>query len=184
MNSLKNHLLISVPHMNDDIFGHSVIYICEHNLEGAMGLIINKPMDGISFKKLKNQNHINSDLFEKIEMKLFFGGPILVEKIIALHTNELKVETTIPLNNKISISSEERIIRDIEKDINLDCKLFCGHSGWSPGQLEREVENGDWLLQTSKIDLLFNLPAEKIWEKATKSLGINIIDISNMSGSA
>ena len=52
--------------MNDDIFGHSVIYICEHNLEGAMGLIINKPMDGISFKKLKNQNHINSDLFEKI----------------------------------------------------------------------------------------------------------------------
>ena len=50
MNSLKNHLLISVPHMNDDIFGRSVIYICEHNLEGAMGLIINKPMDNISFK--------------------------------------------------------------------------------------------------------------------------------------
>ena len=184
MNSLKNHLLISVPHMNDDIFGHSVIYICEHNLEGAMGLIINKPMDGISFKKLKNQNHINSDLFEKIKMKLFFGGPILVEKIIALHTNELKIETAISLNNKISISSGKEIIRDIENDINLNYKLFCGHSGWSPGQLEKEIENGDWLLQTSKTDLLFNQTAEKIWENATESLGINIIDISNMSGSA
>ena len=61
MNSLKNHLLISVPHMNDDIFGSSVIYICEHTLEGAMGLIINKPMDDISIKNLKNMDHINSD---------------------------------------------------------------------------------------------------------------------------
>ena len=184
MNSLKNHLLISVPHMNDDIFGSSVIYICEHTLEGAMGLIINKPMDDISFKDLKNVNHINSDRFQSLRMKLYFGGPILVEKIIALHTNELKIKTAIPLNNKISISSGKEIIRDIKNDINLNYKLFCGHSGWSPGQLEREIENGDWLLQSSKTDLLFNLTAEKIWENATESLGINIIDISNMSGSA
>ena len=184
MNSLKNNLLISVPHMNDDIFGRSVIYICEHTLEGAMGLIINKPMDDISFKDLKSVNHINSDRFQSLRMKLYFGGPILVEKIIALHTNELKIKTAIPLNNKISISSGKEIIRDIENDINLNYKLFCGHSGWSPGQLEREIENGDWLLQSSKTDLLFNLTTEKIWENATESLGINIIDISNMSGSA
>ena len=170
--------------MNDDIFGRSVIYICEHNLEGAMGLIINKPMDDISFKDLKNVNHISSDRFQSLRMKLYFGGPILVEKIIALHTNELKIKTAIPLNNKISISSGKEIIRDIENGKNLNYKLFSGHSGWSPGQLEREIENGDWLLQTSKIDLLFNLKAEKIWGNATESLGINIIDISNMSGSA
>ena len=184
MNSLKNHLLISVPHMNDDIFGRSVIYICEHNLEGAMGLIINKPMDNISLKNIKNVDRISSDHFQNLKMKLYFGGPILVEKIIALHTNELKIETAIPLNNKISISSGKEIIKDIENDINLNYKLFCGHSGWNPGQLEREIENGDWLLQTSKTDLLFNLKAEKIWGNATESLGINIIDISNMSGSA
>ena len=183
MNSLKNHLLISVPHMNDDIFGRSVIYICEHNLEGAMGLIINKPMENISFKDQKIINHINSDYFENLKMKLYYGGPILVEKIIALHTNELKFESAIDLNNKISISSGEEIIRNIKKNTNLNYKLFCGHSGWSPGQLEREIENGDWLLQSSKTDLLFNLTAEKIWENATESLGINIIDISNMSGS-
>ena len=117
-------------------------------------------------------------------MKLYFGGPILVEKMIALHTNELKIETGIPLNNKISISSGKEILRDIENNINLSYKLFCGYSGWSSGQLEREIENGDWLLQSSETDLLFNLPAEKIWKNATESLGINIIDISNMRGSA
>tara|TARA_Y100001970_G_scaffold184857_1_gene224863 strand:+ start:5561 stop:6067 length:507 start_codon:yes stop_codon:yes gene_type:complete len=168
--------------MNDNIFENSVIYICEHNLEGAMGLIINKPMNNISFKNKENINQINSDCFENSKMKLYFGGPILVEKTIALHTNELKIESAIALNNKISISSGEKIINDVEKNINY--KLFRGHSGWSSGQLEKEIENGDWLLQSFKIDLLFNLSAEKIWGFATKSLGINIIDLSNMSGHA
>ena len=184
MNSLKNHLLISTPHMNDDIFCRSVIYICEHNLEGAFGLIINKPIDNVSLKYLKNIDYLNSDYIRNIKTKLYFGGPILVEKIMALHANELNTEPDIKLNNKISISSGKEIIRDIENDINLNYKLFCGHSGWSPGQLEREIENGDWLLQSSNIDLLFNLPAEKIWGNAAKSLGINIVDISNMSGNA
>ena len=184
MNSLKNHLLISVPHMNDDIFGRSVIYICEHNIEGAMGLIINKPMENISFKDQKDIGHSISDNFENLKINLYFGGPILVEKTIALHTNELKIESAIALNNNISISSGEKIIRYIEKNINLNYKIFSGHSGWSPGQLEREIENGDWLLQSLKTDLLFNLTAEKIWGNAIESLGINIIDISNVSGSA
>tara|TARA_Y100000768_G_C23885299_1_gene637292 strand:+ start:372 stop:878 length:507 start_codon:yes stop_codon:yes gene_type:complete len=168
--------------MNDDIFGRSVIYICEHNIEGAMGLIINKPTNQISFKYLKNKNDANSDYFENL--KLYFGGPILVEKIMALHTNELKIETTTQLNNKISISNGEEIIRHIEKEINLNYKIFYGYSGWDSGQLEKEIENGDWLLQSLKIDLLFNFPSEKIWEHAIKSIGINIIDISNMSGIA
>ena len=184
MNSLKNHLLISIPHMNDNIFGRSVIYICEHNYEGAMGLIINKPMNDISYNDLRDVDCINSNSFEKLKKGLYFGGPVLVERIIALHTNELEIKDAVALNNKISISSGREIIRKIEKSTKLNYKLFCGHSGWSPGQLEREIENGDWLLQNSKTDLLFNLKAEKIWANATESLGINIIDISNMSGSA
>ena len=183
MNSLKNHLLISVPHMNDDIFCRSVIYICEHNLEGAFGLIINKPLDNVRLEDLKKIDYLNSDYKKDQKTKLHFGGPILVEKIMALHSNELNTETAIKLNNKISISSGKEIIRNIEKNINVDYKLFCGHSGWSPGQLEKEIKNGDWLLQNSKIDLLFNLKPEKIWENATQSLGINIMDISNISGS-
>ena len=184
MNSLKNHLLISVPHMKDTIFGESVIYICEHNLEGAMGLIINKPIDDISFEKLKKLDEENNGQFENAKMQFFLGGPVLVEKIIVLHTNELEIENNILIKNNISISSGENVIRDIKKNKNMEYKLFFGHSGWSSGQLEREIENGDWLLQSVKIDLLFNLPPEKIWKHATESLGIKINDISNIGGSA
>ena len=182
MNSLKNHLLISAPHMHDNIFKNTVIYICEHNLEGAMGLIINKPMDSATINDQKFMNNMSNSQFDNLKMKLYFGGPILLEKFIALHTNELKTETAIPLNNKISISYVEEIDRNMRENFNY--KLFYGHSGWSPGQLEREIENGDWLLQNSKTDLLFNVSDEGIWEAATRSLGINIIDIANISGRA
>ena len=184
MNNLKNHLLISTPHMNDEVFGKSVIYICEHNLEGAMGLIINKPIDDIRFNRLEDLDQISNEQFENTKIEFYFGGPVLVEKTIVLHTNELKNKTTVPISNKISVSSVKHSINDLEKNINANYKLFFGHSGWKPGQLESEIENGDWLLQSSKMDLLFNIPSEKIWEHAAKSLGINIFDISNIGGAA
>lgn len=184
MNTLKNHLLISVPHMNDTLFGKSVVYICEHNTEGAMGLIINKSINHKEFDNLIKIETAGRFQIEGTNMKTYFGGPILIEKIIVLHTNNIKNNNTIPITSKVSISSEEPIIREFGKNINIKYKLFFGHSGWRAGQLEREIENGDWLLQTSNIDLLFDFPSEKLWEHATKSLGIDINDISIIGGSA
>ena len=182
MNTLKNHLLISVPHMNDTLFGKSVVYICEHNTEGAMGLIINKSINHKEFDNLIKIETAGKFQMEGANMKTYFGGPILIEKIIVLHTNNIKNNNTIPITSKVSISSEESIIREFGK--NIKYKLFFGHSGWHAGQLEREIENGDWLLQNSNIDLLFDFPSEKLWEHATKSLGIDINDISIIGGSA
>ena len=182
MNTLKNHLLISVPHMNDTLFGKSVVYICEHNTEGAMGLIINK---SINHEELESLIKIARGIqLEDTNIKTYFGGPVLIEKIVVLHTNNIKNNNTIPITSKISISSEESIIGEFGKNVNIKYKIFFGHSGWSAGQLEREIENGDWLLQTSNINLLFDFPSEKLWEHATKSLGININDISIIGGSA
>ena len=111
-------------------------------------------------------------------------SPFITEKIVVLHTNNIKNNNTIPITSKISISSEESIIRKFGKNVNIKYKIFFGHSGWSAGQLEREIENGDWLLQSSNTDLLFDFPSEKLWEHATKSLGIDINDISIIGGSA
>ena len=184
MNTLKNHLLISVPHMNDTLFGKSVVYICEHNTEGAMGLIINKSINHKGFDSFMKIETAERFQLEDTNIKTYFGGPVLIEKIIVLHTNNIKNNNTIPITSKISISSEESIIGEFGKNVNIKYKLFFGHSGWDAGQLEREIENGDWLLQTSNIDLLFDFPSEKIWEHATKSLGIDINDISIFGGSA
>ena len=184
MNTLKNHLLISVPHMNDTFFGKSVVYICDHNKEGAMGLIINKSINHREVEEIIKIENSQSNQLENVKIKTFFGGPVLTEKMIVLHTNTLKTENAVVITDKISISSEKDIFRKIDKNINMKYKLFFGHSGWEAGQLEREIENGDWLLQASNIKLLFDMPSEEIWEHATKSLGININDISNIGGMA
>ena len=125
MKTLKNHCLISVPHMTDSLFEKSVVYICEHNKDGAMGLIINKSLSQIELDGLLKINDNLTFKLKNTNKKTFIGGPVLIENIIILHTNEIVTENAISITNKISISSEERIIRDIEKDINLDCKLFC-----------------------------------------------------------
>tara|TARA_B100000678_G_scaffold287487_1_gene294144 strand:+ start:4662 stop:5210 length:549 start_codon:yes stop_codon:yes gene_type:complete len=182
MNTLKNHLLISVPHMNDTFFGKSVVYICDHNKEGAMGLIINKPINHREVEEIIKIENSQGNQLENVKIETFFGGPVLTEKMIVLHTNTLKTENTVVITDKISISSEKDIFKKIDK--NIKYKIFLGHSGWEAGQLEREIENGDWLLQASNIKLLFDMPSEEIWEHATKSLGININDISNIGGMA
>jgi len=180
MNALKNHFLVSVPHMNDTLFGKSVVYICDHNKESAMGLIINKSIHHRELKSIIKIQDLYRDQLENIKTTIHFGGPVLIEKMIVLHTNTLKTKNTVVLSNEISISSE----KNINKNINMKYKLFLGHAVWGSGQLEREIENGDWLLQSFNNELLFDIPSEKIWEQAIKSLGIEINDISNIGGVA
>ena len=184
MNTLKNHCLISVPHMTDSIFEKSVIYICEHNDDGAMGLIINKCL---SQKELGGLLQINNNLSIDLKTpnkKTFLGGPVLIENIIVLHTNDIVIENAVAISNKISISSDNTILKKISDVNKSKYKIFLGHSGWTRGQLEKEIENGNWLIQKPSIDLIFDMPKETIWEHATKSLGIEINDISSISGYA
>ena len=119
MNTLKNHLLISVPHMNDTFFGKSVVYICDHNKEGAMGLIINKPINHREVEEIIKIENSQGNQLENVKIKTFFGGPVLTEKMIVLHTNTLKTENTVVITDKISISSEKDIFRKIDKNINM-----------------------------------------------------------------
>jgi putative transcriptional regulator len=169
--------------MTDSLFEKSVIYICEHNDDGAMGLIINK---SLSQKELDGLSQINENL--SIELKssnnTFLGGPVLIENIIVLHTNDIVTKNAVSISNKISISSDKTILKKISNVNKSKYKIFFGHSGWNKGQLEREIKNGDWLIQKSSIDLIFDMPKETIWEHATRSLGIEINDISSFGGSA
>ena len=184
MNTIKDHCLISIPHMNDTLFEKSVVYICEHNSEGAMGLIINKSISQIEIDSIMQNNNNLKDDIKTHDKKTFLGGPVLIEKMIVLHSNDITTKNTIPISNSISITSDKNIMKKIYKLKNVKYKIFLGHSGWGKGQLEREIENGDWLIQKSSNDLIFDMPKETIWEHATKSLGIEVHDISNTSGSA
>tara|TARA_B100000989_G_scaffold226204_1_gene173413 strand:+ start:285 stop:833 length:549 start_codon:yes stop_codon:yes gene_type:complete len=180
MNSLKNHFLISTPHLKDPFFEKSVVYLCEHDKKGAMGLIINKAIK----KNNITLNDSNSDieLNKYLEKNhLHIGGPVLTDRVLFLHTNN-DISKSVPVSDKVSISGNIELLSSIQKSKDVKSKLFLGHAGWDSGQLEREIENGDWLIQKSSTSIIFEQEIDNIWITTTNSLGIEIGDISNTSG--
>lgn len=180
MNSLKNHFLISVPHLKDPFFEKSVVYLCEHDKKGAMGLIINKAIkkNNITLKDSSSDIELNKYLGENY---LHIGGPVLTDRVLFLHTNN-DISKSVPVSDEVSISGNIELLSSIQKSKDVKSKLFLGHAGWDSGQLEREIENGDWLIQKSSTSIIFEQEIDNIWIITTNFLGIEIGDISNTSG--
>ena len=180
MNSLKNHFLISVPHLKDPFFEKSVVYLCEHDKKGAMGLIINKAIkkNNITVKDSNSDIELNKYLEGNY---LHIGGPVLTDRVLFLHTNN-DISKSVPVSDEVSISGNIELLSSIQKSKDVKSKLFLGHAGWDSGQLEREIENGDWLIQKSSTSIIFEQEIDNIWIVTTNSLGIEIGDISNTSG--
>lgn len=166
--------------MKDSLFKKTVIFICEHDKHGAMGLIINKEINkkDVLFSNQENDKGLIQVLNKN---NLFIGGPVLTDRILFLHTNK-NIDESISINKEVSVSSDIDTLKSMVNTNNQQYKLFLGHSGWSKGQLEREIENGDWLIQKSINSLIFEKKIDHIWGEATKSLGIEINDISSITG--
>ena len=186
MKNLCNNFLISMPHVNDPIFKKSLIYVCSHDKNGAMGLIINK-----SITDLKLNQELNSILQEtklsEINPKpnVYFGGPVDLNMGIILHPLDYITKKTIKISNQIGVTSDSKILADIVKGNGPSMFRFSiGYAGWSNGQLEDEFENGDWLILPSNEKMIFNMPDAKKWKYINKKLGIDISDLSGNSGFA
>ena len=166
--------------MKDPLFKKTVIFICEHDKHGAMGLIINKEINkkDVLFSNQENDKGLIQVLNKN---NLFIGGPVLTDRMLFLHTNK-NIDESISINKEVSVSSDIDTLKSMVNTNNQQYKLFLGHSGWSKGQLEREIENGDWLIQKSINSLIFEKKIDHIWGKATNSLGIEINDIFNITG--
>ena len=166
--------------MKDPLFKSTVILICEHDENGAMGLIINKEIkkNNVSFSNTENDKELIKTLNDN---KLFVGGPVLTDRILFLHSLK-KIPKSIIVNKEVSVSSDLNVLNLVRNSSDQEYKLFLGHSGWSQGQLEREIENGDWLLQKSINSLIFEKSTDNIWHIAANSLGIEINDIMNHPG--
>ena len=166
--------------MKDSLFKKTVIFICEHDKHGAMGLIINKEINkkDVLFSNQENDKGLIQVLNKN---NLFIGGPILTDRMLFVHTNK-NIDESISINKEVSVSSDIDTLKSMVNTNNQQYKLFLGHSGWSKGQLEREIENGDWLIQKSINSLIFEKKIDHIWGEATKSLGIEINDISSITG--
>ena len=174
MGSLKNQILISMPHMRDPFFSKAVVYICEHNKDGAMGMIINKKFNSDELKESLDELFSVDNSLDLFMKDIFFGGPVLPDKGIVLHHSDYISPKSISVSKSIRITSKQDALCELEKNKQIPYKLMLGHAGWSAGQLEREIENGDWLIQNTTSDFVFNVPPKQMWAQANKSLGIDL----------
>ena len=176
-NSVKDHFLIATEKMKDTRFSKSVIVMLENDENGAWGLVINRRLGTMPIALLMdpslNTSKEREKLF-KVNIPVFWGGPVDVKEIFVLHSAEYQSETTKNYGN-ISISSDYNILFDIAENKGPEKSLVIfGYSGWGGGQLEGEMERDHWILSDIDLDIIFDKDSNTKWNKAFKNSFIKI----------
>lgn len=185
MESLKNHFLIAMPSMNDPYFSRSVTYICEHDENGAMGLIINQPISQLSvsqlLKKMELDNHDSQD--NELSRPVYHGGPVSPERGFVLHKSQMPWSSSIQISDQLSITTSKDILQVLGTEATPEQYLITlGYAGWTAGQLEEEIKANSWLTIEADLEILFDTDPGERWEKATKKLGFDIWQLTSQAG--
>ena len=178
---LTGQLLIAMPQMQDTRFERSVIYLCVHNADGAMGLVINQLADELSLPDLLEQLGIDSGE-DEVGMPIHVGGPVESGRGFVLHTSDYAQGSTIQVNETVSLTATVDILKDIAEGRGPRRALLAlGYAGWGAGQLDGEIQQNSWLNVNADESLLFGDQPDTKWEQSLAKLGI---DLSLLSGEA
>lgn len=182
---LLGKLLIALPGMPDKRFERSVIFICAHSDQGAMGLIVNKPFEGLSFRELIERLDVRVTS-NAPEPPILFGGPVGTGQGFVLHTSEFgHDEATMPVTSEISLTATIDILRAIAEGRGPTKALFAlGYAGWGPGQIEGELSSNGWIHCDAEKSILFDLNCDDKWRAALATLGADISGLSAEAGRA
>ena len=185
--NLANHFLIAMPSMNDPIFGGTVVYICEHNEKGVLGVVINKPTD------------MTMDvLFDRIDLKvadglrlsvvnepIMFGGPVQDDRGFVLHSPGGRYSSSLSVTDDVAFTTSIDVLEAVANGSGPRRMLVSiGYAGWSPGQLEEEIARNGWLTVGADARVLFDLPIEERYNAAIKLLGIDPLMLATEAGHA
>ncbi len=182
---LDGKLLIAMPGMSDLRFDKTLIYICAHSADGAMGLIVNKPATDLKFFDLLEQLNITpASSMRPIEVH--FGGPVEHGRGFVLHSKDyIAKDSTLEVNEEFGMTATLDILEDISQGNGPDaCLLALGYAGWGPGQLEDEIRDNGWLTCDADEALVFSDNNEDKWNGAIESLGFDPRLLSAEGGSA
>lgn len=172
---MKGHILIAMPHLTDPYFSRSIVLICEHDENGAMGLIVNKSFDDEQIKEIFPDLVINDEAVKETFSPIYFGGPVSLERGFILHSPDYLTDETMQVSPQFSLTSNSTVMDDIKDgDGPVEYRLMLGYAGWGENQLEREIENGDWLFQSTDSDFIFRPNEADKWLEATRSFGIDV----------
>ena len=182
--SLKGNILIAMPDMADPRFNRGVIVVLEHGNEGAMGVMINKPLDAVQFSDLLEQLEIQGSEKTDEEYPVYFGGPVEIGRGFVLHSADVMLVHSLKLD-PIGVTTSLDMLGHIAKGTGPAKSIFClGYTGWSAGQLDEEMKQNAWLHTSFDAALLFDVPAEERWDRAMKLAGIDPDFLSSDAGHA
>ena len=174
-----NHLLLASPNIDGGIFQQSLVYICRHDEQGALGLVVNKPIYHSNVTKLFEELDIDvtvPNLHRKLPLD---GGPLNPEVGFVLHTGQPDWVSSFAITENVCITTSKDILHSIASGQGVEHFELClGHASWGKGQLEEEINQGDWFVLPASMTLLFETSHEQRWQSAADSIGIDFDKLS------
>ena len=181
---LTGQLLVAMPAMGDPRFAKTVIYMCAHSGEGAMGLVVNKKVDALSFPDLLDQLSIEN-LGITSSYPVHFGGPVESGRGFVLHSLDYQQDATIAIVDDVGLTATIDILRDMAENRGPRQSLLAlGYAGWGAGQLDDEIHQNAWLNVPSDESLIFNVAVDEKWERAIAKIGVDPRLLSGEAGHA
>jgi putative transcriptional regulator len=181
---LSHHFLIAMPAMTDPFFAKSLTYVCEHNEQGAMGIVVNRPIS-LTLSELFAQINMPLNQNELEDMLVHFGGPVQTDRGFVLHEAGGEWQSTLHINDKVGLTTSKDILQAVgEGQGPRHLLVSLGYAGWSEGQLEQELAQNAWLSVPADERIMFDLPAEERLAAAMALLGIDYATLSEEAGHA
>ena len=183
---LSGKLIIAMPTMSDPRFKRSVVCICAHNEDGAIGIIINKIIESLSFSKIIKQLKLKKNKVKRDHSEpIYFGGPVETERGFILHTADYFSENSTPINTQISMTASTEILQALIDGNGPNKSIIAlGYAGWGPGQLDTEIQSNAWLSVQSDPELIFSDKTSDKWDMALEKIGVDPALLSTEFGRA
>ena len=180
----KHHFLVAMPAMADSVFARALVYVCEHNDQGALGIIVNRPTN-LTLGELFAQIQAPLSRSELKKLPVHYGGPVQTDRGFVLHDPVGEWQSTLQVNDKVGLTTSKDILQAVGLDQGpYNLLVTLGYAGWTQGQLEHELAQNAWLSVPASEHILFDLPAEERLPAAMALLGVDYASLSEDAGHA
>ena len=185
LNTLKGKLLLAMPGLGDPRFYKTVIFMCDHDAKGSMGLIINQSVLNITLGKLLSELQIENGHTIANDIPVLTGGPVETARGFMLHTSDFNHKDTMQVTPQFSFSGTLDALKEVANGHGPKELIFMlGYAGWGAGQLDQELQENSWMVCDADHEILFNTRAEDKWDRAMGRIGVNPVMLSTASGRA
>jgi putative transcriptional regulator len=181
---LTDHFLIAMPNMADPYFSRTLTFICEHTEQGALGLVVNRPID-MTLAALFERLNLETGARGLTEIPVYFGGPVQTDRGFVLHAPVGKWSSTLPVFDRLGLTTSRDILEAVSRGAGPARMLMAlGYSGWAAGQLEHELQQNAWLTVAAQDSIIFDVPAEERLPAAMELLGVSYATLADEAGHA